>query len=192
MDPYEGQSNDPLSLHKFVYASSNPVDDIDPTGNDEIAEQLGSFSVGYTIAAMSVLSAAIVCTALINLQHGPGICGSKYTPLTLYRGLSGKNPGQLKPEYFEGDGLSLYEQLWPGNYRFKLAFEIDYLEPKTAGTKAAHILIPPFLGSIATITYTPEFENTAIGQGHWSLQLNLAGEILELLIKFMKESATPL
>jgi RHS repeat-associated protein len=60
MDTYEGQSNDPLSLHKFVYASSNPVDDIDPTGNDEIAEQLGSFSVGYTIAAMSVLSAAIL------------------------------------------------------------------------------------------------------------------------------------
>jgi len=191
-DREEGASTEPLSLNRYLYTSGNPVNMVDPSGNDgELAETIGTLPVAQTIATIAVFSAATACVAVGLIQHGPGFCGSKYTPLTVYRGLSGKNPGQLKPEYFEGDGLSLYEQLSPGIYRFKLPFVIDYLEPKTAGTQAEHIYVPPFLDLIATITYTPEFEDPAVGTGHWSLQVNLAGEVLQLLIRYMKESAIP-
>lgn len=108
-------------------------------------------------------------------------------------GLISKGKGQWKSEYFAGDGLSLYEVLYPGNYRFKLPFEIDYREPKTPGTQAAHIYLPPFLGEIASITYTPEFEDAAVGRGHWSLQLKpsiaLAADIIEALYEFAQQSA---
>lgn len=93
------------------------------------------------------------------------------------------------------DGLSLYENLFPGNYKFKLPFVINYAPPKTQGIQATNILIPPFLDVVATITYTPQFEDSTIGQGHWSLQLKpgiaLTAELLKLLVDFMKSSATP-
>ncbi len=33
-DSFEGTPNDPLSLHKFLYASANPVNLVDPSGHD--------------------------------------------------------------------------------------------------------------------------------------------------------------
>jgi RHS repeat-associated protein len=35
-DSYEGVSNDPKSLHKYVYVGNNPVDLIDPSGNSYV------------------------------------------------------------------------------------------------------------------------------------------------------------
>lgn len=34
MDTYEGDQEEPLSLHKYLYASCNPINRIDPSGND--------------------------------------------------------------------------------------------------------------------------------------------------------------
>ncbi len=36
MDTNEGAQENPLSLHKYVYDSNDPVDRIDPTGNDDM------------------------------------------------------------------------------------------------------------------------------------------------------------
>jgi RHS repeat-associated protein len=195
MDTDEGDAQSPLSLHKYLYADSDPVDGIDPSGNDELALQLGSFSVGQVIATIAVLSFTGVCAAMIVSIGGPGFCGSKNQPLILYRGLSGKNPGQIKPEYFSGDGLSLYETLYAGGYKFKLPFVIDYRGPKTEFTQAENIYVPPFLNSIANITYTPQLEDPSVGKGHWSLQLKLGialtADILKALIEYMKGSAVP-
>jgi hypothetical protein len=33
MDTYEGADQDPLSLHKYLYAEADPVNDTDPSGN---------------------------------------------------------------------------------------------------------------------------------------------------------------
>ncbi len=35
MDTYDGTSEDPLSLHKYVYCKNNPISGIDPGGHDE-------------------------------------------------------------------------------------------------------------------------------------------------------------
>lgn len=194
MDTDEGDSTEPLSLNRYLYTSSNPVNMVDPSGNEgELAETIGTLPAAQTIATIGIFTAATACVAVSLIQHGPGFCGSKNQPLTLYRGLSSKGKAQWKPEYFSGDGLSLYETLYSGNYRFRLPFEIDYLEPKTEGTKASHIYLPPFLGEIGDITYTPQFEDPAVGQGHWSLQLSpwiaLTADILDLFYDFAQQAA---
>jgi RHS repeat-associated protein len=38
MDSYEGNDQEPLSLHKYLYASASPVNRVDPDGNDDLAE----------------------------------------------------------------------------------------------------------------------------------------------------------
>ena len=55
-DSYEGNSRDPLSLHKYLYSEGNPVDHVDPSGN-EIDEVLTVAALVVTIAAITVLSA---------------------------------------------------------------------------------------------------------------------------------------
>jgi hypothetical protein len=46
MDTYEGDQQEPLSLHKYIYTSHNPVNNIDPSGNDllelTVASSIGS------------------------------------------------------------------------------------------------------------------------------------------------------
>jgi hypothetical protein len=55
MDTDEGDDTDPLSLHKYLYASGNPANRIDPSGNDDIdMASLGvSESMSETLDAMA-------------------------------------------------------------------------------------------------------------------------------------------
>lgn len=186
MDTAEGDDNEPLSLHKYLYASNDPVDLVDPTGNQGYAETVATLPINSVIVGLAVLSLVGVCGAFAVVLHGPGFCGSKYEPLTLYRGLGSRGDRQIRPEYFLGDGLSLYEQLFPrSGLRLKLPVEIDYFEPKTPGTQAAHIFFPPGLAVIGDITYTPEYEDPAIGKGHWSLQVK-GGVAVNLIVEFLR------
>ena len=54
-DSYEGNSSDPTSLHKYLYANSNPVNGIDPSGNFTLAESLVVVGTVLTISAISYL-----------------------------------------------------------------------------------------------------------------------------------------
>src|SRR5580692_11060030 len=38
MDTFEGNNEDPLSLHKYLYAENNPVNMMDPLGHDDIGD----------------------------------------------------------------------------------------------------------------------------------------------------------
>ncbi|MBQ4233234.1 MAG: hypothetical protein II699_08130, partial [Lachnospiraceae bacterium] len=52
MDTYAGRLSDPMSLHKYMYANSNPVKYIDPSGHVTLGEVMASMAI------MTVLSAA--------------------------------------------------------------------------------------------------------------------------------------
>ena len=48
-DTTEGNNKDPLSLHKYLYGADNPVNRIDPSGNDDI----GDFDIGSSLDSFS-------------------------------------------------------------------------------------------------------------------------------------------
>jgi RHS repeat-associated protein len=58
MDTEEGQDQDPLSLHKYLYADADPVDGVDPTGHDDMSDTLDALT-------MTIMSTAII---------GPAAC----------------------------------------------------------------------------------------------------------------------
>jgi RHS repeat-associated protein len=49
MDTYEGDAESPLSLHKYLYASANPADRVDPTGYEDLASLTVALGIGATI-----------------------------------------------------------------------------------------------------------------------------------------------
>jgi RHS repeat-associated protein len=61
LDSFEGQPNDPLSLHKYLYAGGDPVNRFDPSGN-QIDDLVGSFGLDATLNAVST----------VGLPGGPG------------------------------------------------------------------------------------------------------------------------
>src|SRR5271166_4197136 len=59
MDTAEGNNRDPLSLHKYLYAEGNPVDNLDPSGN-EIDEVMGGLGMMDTINAIPIISLRVI------------------------------------------------------------------------------------------------------------------------------------
>jgi RHS repeat-associated protein len=53
LDTFEGRSQDPLSLHKYLYAGANPVNRIDRSGKDFI-DSLAAISISVTLFVSSV------------------------------------------------------------------------------------------------------------------------------------------
>jgi RHS repeat-associated protein len=50
-DSYEGSSSDPQSLHKYLYANSDGVDNVDPSGNITIAQVVIALVIVASISA---------------------------------------------------------------------------------------------------------------------------------------------
>jgi RHS repeat-associated protein len=67
MDSFEGDSREPLSLHKYLYCGSNPVNCSDPTGKFSLAEQV---KVGALIGSMAIVSAPTVAVMYTSLARG--------------------------------------------------------------------------------------------------------------------------
>jgi RHS repeat-associated protein len=69
MDTYEGVSTSPLSLHKYLYASANPVNRVDASGNQDTTEEVAAEADGEIVegaadeeasAARKALNAQVV------------------------------------------------------------------------------------------------------------------------------------
>ena len=54
-----GHNNDPITLHKYLYAGNDPVLNVDPSGNSYLLGQLGSVSIMRTLATISVAAVGI-------------------------------------------------------------------------------------------------------------------------------------
>lgn len=57
MDSFEGNTEDPTSLHKYLYANANPINRIDPSGHfsDSIAGQAITIGLLGTLASIALL-----------------------------------------------------------------------------------------------------------------------------------------
>jgi RHS repeat-associated protein len=53
MDTYDGDDEEPISLHKYLYVAGNPVNMIDPSGHDDLAEVSFSLSVSVGLGAVA-------------------------------------------------------------------------------------------------------------------------------------------
>src|SRR5579859_6741661 len=71
MDTEEGNDDEPLSLHKYLYTNANPVDGIDPTGNDDIAELSAGFSISATLDSTPTLNATRVILSALPIPPYP-------------------------------------------------------------------------------------------------------------------------
>lgn len=65
MDTDEGQDEAPLSLHKYIYSEANPVDNVDPSGNE--IDEIAAGSVSETLDAIP--SMALVGTEALKLAR---------------------------------------------------------------------------------------------------------------------------
>ena len=66
LDPYQGNRHDPASLHKYMYANANPVNNTDPTGLWTLGE------MGGAMAGQSILAGAngLNFAAMLGLMGG--------------------------------------------------------------------------------------------------------------------------
>jgi RHS repeat-associated protein len=68
MDTFEGRSQDPLSLHKYLYAAGDPVGRRDPSGRD-FADTLGAIAIDITLSAQTVLPYAVTVTFVAGVVY---------------------------------------------------------------------------------------------------------------------------
>lgn len=71
MDSAEGSLGDPLSLHKYTYAGSDPVNKVDPTGHDfSIGSVTFTLGISQTIFGLSVLQSGAIIGAVVGAGFG--------------------------------------------------------------------------------------------------------------------------
>jgi RHS repeat-associated protein len=71
MDSTEGDQEDPLSLHKYLYAADDPVDNEDPSGND-----YGDFdiTIGSIFGFLSLIGPAVTSEPVFSsIAYSPSI-----------------------------------------------------------------------------------------------------------------------
>lgn len=87
MDGYEGQSRDPQSLHKYLYASGNPINLSDPTGKfgmEDVSAALGV--IGTLASSVYIQATTVLTTVYLNLWRLPIIVDQVAQYVTLASG----------------------------------------------------------------------------------------------------------
>jgi hypothetical protein len=70
MDTYRGNNEDPLSLHKYVYAEGNPVDGSDPNGNYDVGDVMGAMAIIAGLDGFALPVFALATEPLSNSGTG--------------------------------------------------------------------------------------------------------------------------
>jgi RHS repeat-associated protein len=59
-DPAMGDSEDPISLHRYLYAGSDPINFTDPSGNSFLGSTIQAISIGLRISAATALPISVI------------------------------------------------------------------------------------------------------------------------------------
>jgi RHS repeat-associated protein len=73
MDTYEGDPGAPESLHKYLYAATDPIDHIDPSGNLELTEALGALAIASVVLNLASLTYHLHQAFTANTPHEQAI-----------------------------------------------------------------------------------------------------------------------
>jgi len=85
MDTYEGNSEDPLSLHKYLYCKGSPVDGIDPSGHGEDIDVLAGSFLGSAIDAFNAAATMVGrASALSKVNAIAQVTAAAYTAYLAY------------------------------------------------------------------------------------------------------------
>ena len=145
MDTDEGNRLEPRSLHRYLYASANPVNRIDPSGNDDILDLTMSMAIDSTLNSMAV--------TLLSSPAGNSVGSflvSQFVPPYVWQGLQFGTPDAAEI----GASLGV-------NLNTRMPFGI------TGGT-GAEFLLSPKTGNSAIYTYL------SLG-GSWGATASSAG-----------------
>jgi RHS repeat-associated protein len=82
-DTDEGNDESPLSLHKYLYGQSDPIGNVDPSGN-QIDELMAGITVGLTINSMSTLNAAQIVLAALPIPDYPAVRAARQLVGAIY------------------------------------------------------------------------------------------------------------
>jgi RHS repeat-associated protein len=96
MDKYQGTTNDPISLHKYLYANANPVMYSDPTGYQSYAETMTTVTIMEILRKTTVINLAFAFSIITFLtikvkviENPPVIEDIEQIILDLIDGISG-------------------------------------------------------------------------------------------------------
>jgi hypothetical protein len=153
MDTYEGDQQQPLSLHKYLYASDNPVNVSDPSGYDPLSAAINGQLVHKRIAqdfrgkVPGGVSGPAISTLLQNMYPG-----TYFPTILMFPDLvdvPGKQVYEIKPFLRLADG------------KLQLAGYIaafNYFDPAGGGWTAGTTYLPPtkiYLGALTWATVYP-------------------------------------
>jgi RHS repeat-associated protein len=109
MDDFAGLDNDPPSLHKYLYASNDPVSRIDPSGHASLADTTAGANVqgilntfGKIIGAGSGILIGARINNIVQSRAAARTCAAKYSA-TLTSWSSGDCPDVRMPIVFMSD-----------------------------------------------------------------------------------------
>ena len=89
MDTHEGDNEDPISLHKFLYTQGDPVDHVDPSGHD-----IGDIDLNFEMPVLST-----VLSGIGKELEAVGLAPSGFVYSVVYVTSSRKSPfGPYEPQ----------------------------------------------------------------------------------------------
>ena len=98
MDTYEGSASDPVTLHKYLYASSNPVMFVDPSGQITLYELGVTALIGATVSvAFTIPTINWGEESVADIGKKLGIAAVEGAALSLIGGIAGKTALKLLP-----------------------------------------------------------------------------------------------
>ena len=175
-DTYQGDINDPVSLHKYLYANANPVTYSDPSGYKSVAEMA---VVGAAIGALTGIIVPNVLSMLKNLDMN-GTAESTLSPVeTIKYALQGMIIGALMGvmiavgfaflvvgiSLFGGvsSAISGFNEYKSGNYRTAIAYSV--------------LSILSFISAALLFNSTSGSQNIGNGMGTDDRPMNIVREI---------------